>query len=100
MATVDASGVVTGVNVGTCVVTAASALNPSVTASCDVTVETARVTLEGVLMDSESNPMFFTWNLETDDTWTAGVSLDTTLTSATLDTAKGDLYVMDAVKDS
>ncbi len=100
VATVDASGVVTGVNVGTCVVTAASALNPSVTASCDVTVETARVTLEGVLMDSESNPMFFTWNLETDDTWTAGVSLDTTLTSATLDTAKGDLYVMDAVKDS
>ena len=81
----DAKGIVTGVDVGQSVITATSVLDPTVSASCVVTVETVNSTLDGVLQDKDGNPMFFQWNLETDKTWTGGAAIDTSLTSATYD---------------
>ncbi|MGM9641023.1 MAG: S8 family serine peptidase, partial [Faecousia sp.] len=100
VATVDARGVVTAVAPGTATITAASVLDPTVTAECVVTVETLKTTLSGVLQDKEGTPMFFTWNLETEDTWTAGVEMDTSLTSATMNANSNKLYVMDASADA
>ena len=95
IATVDANGRVTGVEKGECVITATSVLDPSVSAECVVTVDTVNATLEGVLQDEDGNPMFFSWNMETENTWTGGTALDTSLISATLDEQNNYLYVMD-----
>ena len=95
IATVDVNGRVTGVEKGECVITATSVLDPSVSAECVVTVDTVNATLEGVLQDEDGNPMFFSWNMETENTWTGGTALDTSLISATLDEQNNYLYVMD-----
>ena len=95
IATVDANGRVTGVEKGECVITATSVLDPSVSAECVVTVDTVNATLEGVLQDEDGDPMFFSWNMETENTWTGGTALDTSLISATLDEQNNYLYVMD-----
>ena len=99
IATVDANGRVTGVEKGECVITATSVLDPSVSAECVVTVDTVNATLEGVLQDEDGDPMFFSWNMETENTWTGGTALDTSLISATLDEKNNYLYVMDASSD-
>lgn len=100
VATVDASGVVTGLEVGQSVITATSVLDPTVYASCVVTVETVNTTLDGVLQDKDGNPMFFQWNLETDATWTGGAAVDTSLTSATYDPKNNVMYIMDAAENT
>lgn len=52
IATVDANGVVTGVAAGTVAITATSATNPAITASCSVTVQAIAVT--GVSLNKSS----------------------------------------------
>lgn len=54
-ATVDASGVVTGVAAGTVAITATSTTNASITASCNVTVQAIAVT--GVSLDKVSTTL-------------------------------------------
>ncbi|MBR5947520.1 MAG: dockerin type I repeat-containing protein [Clostridia bacterium] len=64
IATVDASGVVSGVSVGTTTVTVTSVADPSVygTASVTVTEATGGVELEGfALMDFDSDNMTYNW---------------------------------------
>lgn len=100
IAKVDSNGIVTGVSDGTTVITATSNLDPSYTAECTVEVSSLDVTLKGVLQDKDGNPMFFTWNLKKDTTWTPGTALDTNINSATLDPVNNYLYVMDAVADT
>ena len=95
IATVDEKGVVTGVGVGTTTVTAASTLDPTVTAKCTVTVETLDITAKGLLQDKDGNPQFFTWNMEEADTWTPGTAVDTNMVSATFDTSKKFYYVQE-----
>ena len=96
VATVDANGVVTAVGAGSTTVTATSNLDPSFSATCTVNVEVPTITLEGALQDADGNPQFFTWNMEIDDTWTAGTPIDTNMTSATIDTKNNKAYIMDA----
>jgi len=95
VATVDENGVVTAVGVGTAEITATSNLDPSFSASSIVTVSTLNYTLNGVLQDAEGNPMFFDWNLETDETWNAGVAMNTSIAAAAYDTLGGYVYVQD-----
>ena len=95
VAAVDANGNVTAVGVGTATITATSNLDPSFTAESLVTVETLNYTISGVLQDAEGNPTFFDWNMETDDTWTAGTAMDTSIAAATYDALSGYLYVQD-----
>ena len=59
VATVDETGVVTGVTSGTAVITATSVRNPDVSASCTVTVESVEITLKGALQDQEGNSVLF-----------------------------------------
>lgn len=99
VATVDGDGVITAVAPGQAVVTAASALDPSVTASCTVTVRTLQTVLHGVMQNSEGTPSFFQWDLEEDETWTAGEALDTNLVSAVHDPVQNALYVMDSQQE-
>lgn len=64
IATVDASGVVTGVSVGTTTVTVTSIADPSVCGTANVTVTEAvgGVELEGfVLMDFDSDALTYNW---------------------------------------
>ena len=96
VATVDANGLVTAVSAGEAVITAASVLDPSVTAACSVYVSNLEVTLEGALQDAAGSPSLFHWNLATDDTWTAGNPLEASFTSVTRDSQNNVLYVMDA----
>lgn len=82
VATVSANGTVTAVGVGSCTITAASALNKKVSASCEFNVEIADVTVSGALQDDAGNPMLFEWNMGEDSTWTAGHDLGTEILSA------------------
>ncbi len=94
IATVDENGVVTAVGAGSTVITVASVLDPNVTATCVITVKAMAITVEGLLQDATGNSMFFNWNLETSDTWTPGAAINSSLTSATVDTINNKVYVM------
>ena len=95
IATVDAKGVVTGVGAGECIITAASNLDPTVTAECKVTVELVTVTLHGALQDTEGVLQTFDWNMETDDTWTGGQKFTDNIISGTAN-GKGLAYATDS----
>ncbi len=95
IATVDENGVVNAIGVGTATITATSNLDPTFTATAEVTVNTLNYTLSGVLQDAEGNPMFFDWNMETDETWTPGNAMKTSISSATYDTLGGYVYIQD-----
>ncbi|MCI6729022.1 MAG: S8 family serine peptidase [Clostridiales bacterium] len=64
VATVE-EGVITATGVGTCTVTAASVLNPEVTASCTVTVTALNQALTGLVWDENSEVWFSTFNTDT-----------------------------------
>ena len=100
VATVDENGVVTGVSSGTAVITATSNLDDSFSASCTVTVNSLNITVNGTLQDAEGNPMFYSWNMENNETWTGGTAIDTSMVSATVNTHSGSYYIMDAVESS
>ena len=97
VATVNARGIVTGVNKGTATITAASIKDPTATASCTVTVKTVDTTLVGALMDTNGDAQFFTWDLEHDATWKKLVNFETTksVSASTFDTRTGDVYLQD-----
>ena len=97
VATVNARGIVTGVNKGTATITAASIKDPTATASCTVTVKTVDTTLVGALMDTNGDAQFFTWDLEHDATWKKLVNFETTksVSASTFDARTGDVYLQD-----
>lgn len=96
IATVNSHGAVTAISAGTCQITATSKLDPTVSATCEVTVNAVPVTLKGVLQDKDGNPMLFTWDLEHDDTWESGIELDTEVVSSAYDSVEDMLYIMDS----
>ena len=96
IAVIDEDGVITGLSEGTTVITATSNLDPTVSASCTVTVSALDVTVEGMLQNGEGKSEFFTWNLKTDTTWSAGNPIDTGLISATYSPTANVHYVMDS----
>lgn len=96
VAQVTQSGVVTAVGKGTCTITAASAADESVFATCTVTASTIETTLYGTLQDAEGTPLFYQWNLDADSTWTEAGEIDvSSMTSATYDSQNQVLYLMD-----
>lgn len=96
VATVSDNGLVTAVDKGTANITATSAKDPSVSATCVVTVDTIDVTLVGALHDKEGHPILFTWDMENDKTWTKYADLEQDINSATIDFAHddGSMYQM------
>jgi hypothetical protein len=91
---VNQYGLITAMKLGTTTITATSVLDPSVSASITVTVDTLPVYLEGVVLDEMGYPVQFNWNLTETDTWTPGIALDTVLLGATK-TRNGDLLGLD-----
>ncbi len=51
------------------------------------------MTLKGALQDQDGNPQLFTWNLETDETWTAGPALPSDLAAVAYSVPNQALYV-------
>ncbi len=100
VATVDENGNVQALAVGTATITATSNLDPNFTASCTVNVEALNVTIEGTLQDADGNPMFYSWNMGTDDTWTPGAAIGNSMTSATYSTKEDAYYIVDAASNS
>ena len=98
VATVNASGIVTAVGKGECVITATSVLSPEISATCDVTVETVDYAILGLLQDEDGNPMSFEWDLAEDARWTKIADLENSICSATLSWNEDALtaYVMDS----
>lgn len=96
VATVSDNGLVTAVGKGTANITATSVKDPSVSATCVVTVDTIDVTLVGALRDKEGHPILFTWDMENDKTWTKYADLEQDINSATIDFAHddGSMYQM------
>ncbi len=92
---VDERGVVTAVKAGQAIITAASVLDPTVKATCTVTVEPLKLVIKGALQDADSNPMLFTWDVENDKTWTAGLPLEQELVSIAYDAVSESLYLQD-----
>ena len=88
VATVNARGIVTGVNKGTATITAASIKDPTATASCTVTVQT---------VDTNGDAQFYTWDMEHDTTWKKLVAFESlkTVSSTTFDYRNGVVYVED-----
>ncbi|MBQ3146667.1 MAG: S8 family serine peptidase [Oscillospiraceae bacterium] len=95
IATVDENGVITGIAPGTTLVTAASKLDPTKTASCQVTVNLLHVTVNGTVMDTDSKTTFFSWNMAEDETWNPGATLPLPITSATYSTKQNAFYMME-----
>ena len=97
VATVNARGIVTGVNKGTATITAASIKDPTATASCAVTVQTVDTTLVGALMDTNGDAQFYTWDMEHDTTWKKYVAFESlkTVSATTFDYRNGVVYVED-----
>ena len=96
VATVNDNGLVTAVGKGTANITATSAKNPYVSATCVVTVKTVEVTLNGALQDAKGKAELFTWDLGNDATWTAGSELEAGSVSATtLDDDNNTLLLLD-----
>ncbi|MBE6944536.1 MAG: hypothetical protein E7459_00420, partial [Ruminococcaceae bacterium] len=91
VATVDATGKVTGVGVGTATITATSTCDPSFKDTCTVTVEKLDATITGVVMDPDAVAHAYTWDLSQGGTWTAGVTLEAPLANATMG-ADGYIY--------
>lgn len=85
VATVNKYGIVTAVNKGTCTITVTSVADPTKSATCEVTVVTIPLTLTGVLQDEDGQPQIFSWNMETDKTWTGGAELDSDINAFTYD---------------
>ena len=81
VATVSASGKVTGVGNGTTTITATSK-DGKVSDSIEVEVFYPEVVFEGALQDAESNPILFTWDAANEDTWTKVADLPTTVSAA------------------
>ena len=98
VAQVDETGLVTANAAGICTITAASVLDPSVAASCAVTVETVNLELRGTLRDADGNSKLFTWDLARDDTWTAGASVSITPAAAAYDKSSGSLYLQECAR--
>ena len=69
VATVDENGVVTAHSLGAAVITAASVLDPSVTASCTVTVESLDQDLQGIVWDQNSSIWWAGFNTDTLPEW-------------------------------
>ena len=99
IATVDENGVITGIAPGTTIVTAASKLDPTKTASCEVTVELLQVTINGTVMDENNNATFYSWNMAEANTWTPGAALPVSITSATYSTKQNVFYLMDITEE-
>ena len=91
---VNQYGLITAMKLGTATVTATSVLDPNVSTSITVTVETMPVNLEGVVLDELGYPVQFNWDLMETDTWMPSVALDTVLLGATK-TRNGDLLGLD-----
>ena len=96
VATVDEKGLVTGIARGTTQIIATSNLDPNFTAVCTVTVSTVPVTVNGLLQDEQGVSQFYSWNMETDNSWTGGAVIDSSMTSATVDTLNNKVYMMSA----
>lgn len=98
VATVNASGIVTGVGKGECVITATSVLSPEISATCNVVVETVDYTILGLLQDEDGNPMSFEWDLAEATRWTKIADLEDSICSATLSRNEDvrTAYVMDS----
>ena len=95
VATVDQSGMLKAVGVGTTTVTATSKLDPNVSAECKVTVDILDVTAKGVLQDAEGNSKFFSWDTAKEEKWTAGKAVDTNMVSATFDPLNKTYYIQE-----
>ena len=76
MVAVDETGGVTALSAGVCTVTATSALDPSFSASCQVTVEPVDLTLKGVVRREGGQAQLFTWDMAQNDGWTAGPTVE------------------------
>ena len=100
VATVDANGVVTAVSTGTAIITATSNLDASFSASCEITVNALEITINGTLQDADGNSMLYSWNMAETDSWIGGTELDTSMTSATYNTAADKYLIMDGVSGS
>ncbi len=90
VATVNAYGLVTAVGKGTCTVTVTSNADSTKSASCEVSVVTLPLLVQGVLQDTNGNPQFFSWDLEKEETWTPGAELQTDIASFVWDWSGND----------
>ena len=95
IADVNQYGLVTGLKLGTTTITVTSKLDPNFSDTITVTVDTLPVNLEGVLLDDESRPVLFNWNMKQQETWSVTTALDNVLLSATK-TADGDILGLDS----
>jgi len=96
VATVDENGVVTAVAAGKAVITAAAAADENITATCEVSVFQLDSTVYGVLQDAEGNPMQFSWNLNTDATWTAGNAIEPYIENVAYDAYRDTMFIQDS----
>lgn len=98
IATVDQNGTVYGVSKGTTTITVKSKANPAVFATCQVKVITIDYTLTGLLQDTEGNLQSYTWNLETEDTWSKVANTEGNITAAALSSnaQRTTAYTVDA----
>jgi len=85
VASVSSSGVISAVAAGSAVITATSNADPAKSVSCEVTVVTVPITISGVLQDKGGQPTLFTWNLDTEEEWTAAAEIDAKLNAFAYD---------------
>lgn len=96
IATVNEFGTVTAVSKGKTRIVCSYAEDPTIEAYCEVEVFLIPMTLIGVLQDETGNPLYFSWDLENDDTWTPLGDFPEGITAMTLDpTDSTHAYIQD-----
>ncbi|MCM1054866.1 MAG: S8 family serine peptidase [Bacteroides sp.] len=95
VASVSQSGVVSALNVGKATITAASKLDGTVLATCEVTVESVAATASGALQDEDAKPLLFEWNMETASKWSEVAPLTMTSILSADEGPDGNAYIID-----
>ena len=94
VATVDAYGRVTALSAGEVTITATATLDPTVSASCHITVEPVEMTISGITRDASGSTRFFQWDMETESA-RLDTALDCSIIAGTAVPGREEVYVVD-----
>ncbi len=99
IASVDQNGLITANFKGETTIHAVSNAKPDIKADCHVVVNEVNVTLTGTVMDKESLPHFFSWNLADSPSFTitGNIEEEMSIVAGAYDSKSKEAYILDGM---